>query len=425
MYDFETDPEYQELLDWAAEFVKTEVAPLDQVFLNPWDRKDPESDKFVRPLMERVKDKKLWACHLPPELGGGGYGQVKLALLNEILGQSDWAPIVFGTQAPDSGNAEIISHFGTDEQKERFLKPLLAAQVTSCFSMTEPQAGADPRLFTCRAERRGDKWVLNGEKWFASNARWADFLVLMAISDPSVVVHRGASMFLVPSDTPGLEIVRNVGVFGEDPRQASHAYLRFTDAELPADALLGPEGAAFRIAQVRLGGGRVHHAMRTIGAARKAFDMMCERVISRELRDGRLADLNTTKERIAQSWIELEQFRLLVLRTAWLIDKHNDYKLVRADISAVKAAMPGVLRNIAQRALHLHGSLGVTTEMPFGRLLMDAEWLALADGPTEVHQQALADTVLAKYAPAPDVFPSTHLPRLHDAAVAKLGVTQR
>jgi acyl-CoA dehydrogenase len=419
MFNFEVEPEYEKLLTWADEFVRSEVEPLDLVWSNPYDRSNSAAMAAVRPLMQQVRDAGLWACHLPPELGGGGYGQVKLALLNEILGRSKWAPVVFGCQAPDSGNAEILAHFGTTEQKARYLQPLLDGDVVSAYSMTEPHAGSEPRLFICRAERDGEDWVINGEKWFASNASSASFIIAMVITDPSVPVHKGASMFLVPTDTPGLEFVRNVGVYGHGKDEPSHAYLRFNDVRLPENALLGGEGKAFHIAQVRLGGGRIHHAMRTLGAARRAFDLMCERVLSRSVRHGLLADLSTTKERIAQSWIEIEQFRLLVLRTAWLIDTHNDYAKVRADIAAVKAAMPAVLRNVVQRSLHLHGSLGVTNELPLVDLLIEAEIMALVDGPTEVHEATLAKEILKQYQPAPDTFPSGHLPRLREAALAK------
>jgi len=421
MYSFETDPDYQAKLDWAADFVATEVEPLDHVFPNPFDRGDEAAMAVVRPLMERVREQGLWACHLGPELGGPGYGQVKLALLNEILGRSEWAPVVFGCQAPDSGNAEILAHFGTPEQKARYLQPLLDGELVSCFSMTEPQGGSDPRLFTASARRDGDDWVLSGEKWFATNALEATFYVVMLTTDPDVSVHRGASMFLVPADTPGLEVIRNVQLAGAHPGRSSHGYLRFNDARVGPDALLGGEGQAFAIAQTRLGGGRIHHAMRTIGAAQRAFDLMCERAVSRRTHDGTLADLGITKQKIAQSWIEIEQFRLFVLRTAWLIDKYNDYKVVRKDIAAVKAAMPDVLRNVAQRALHLHGSLGVSEEMPFGRMLIEAEWLAIVDGPTEVHEITVVKQLLARYEPADERFPSGHLPKLREAALAKLG----
>ena len=420
MFDFTIDPVYQKKLDWADAFVREEVEPLEFVFSRPWDRSDAAAMKAVRPLMERVRAEGLWACHLPPELGGGGYGQVKLALLNEILGRAAWGPIVFGCQAPDSGNAEILAHFGTEEQKARFLQPLLDAEVVSCFAMTEPQAGADPRLFTTRAERTEGGWRLSGEKWFASHARWAEFLIVMAITDPDVPVHRGATMFIVPADTPGLEIVRNVGVFGDTDDQASHAYVRFNDVELPADAILGPEGGAFMVAQVRLGGGRIHHAMRTIALARSAFDMMCERAVSRKTRHGRLADFQMTQEKIADSWIQIEQFRLLVLRTAWLIDKHHDYQKVRRDIAAVKVAMPQVLHDVVQRAMHLHGALGVSDEMPFVKMMVAAESLGIADGATELHKMTVARRTLREYQPVTTPFPSQHIPTRRAEAQARL-----
>jgi acyl-CoA dehydrogenase len=420
MYDFENDPEYQELLEWATAFVRDEVTPLDCVFPDPYDRRDEAAMAVARPLMERVREKGLWACHLPPAQGGGGYGQVKLALLNEILGGSRWAPTIFGCQAPDSGNAEILAHFGTPEQQRRYLQPLLDGEIVSCFAMTEPQGGSDPRLFATTARRDADGWVLSGEKWFASNAATANFFIVLAVTDADVPVHRGASMLIVPARTAGVEIVRDVHVFGEPPGAAGHAYLRFSDVRLPAESLLGEAGQAFAIAQTRLGGGRVHHAMRTVGAARQAFDAMCERAVSRRTRTGVLADYGHAQHAIAQSWIEIEQFRLLVLRTAWLIDKYDDYGRVRKDIAAIKAAAPDVLRRVVRRAMHLHGSLGVSGEMPFGRLLLESEWLALVDGPTEVHETTIAKQVLADHEPAPDVFPSGHLPRLAEAATAKL-----
>ncbi|MFI0453850.1 acyl-CoA dehydrogenase family protein [Actinomadura sp. 6N118] len=413
-WDFETDPDYQELLDWAEAFVRDEVEPLDLVLGDPYDKTDPRYKEIVKPLQQRVKDRGLWACHLGPELGGKGFGQVKLALLNEILGRSRWAPSVFGCQAPDSGNAEILAHFGTPEQKEHYLRPLLDGDISSSYSMTEPHGGADPTLFTTRAVRDGDEWVVNGEKWFSSNARHASFIIVMAVTDTEVSAYEGMSMFIVPAGTPGLTIVRNVGVAGE--REGSHGYLRYEDVRVPAGNLLGAEGGAFVIAQTRLGGGRIHHAMRTIAQVRKAFDMMCERAVSRETRWGPLAKLQMTREKIADSWIEMEQFRLLVLRTAWLIDKHQDYKKVRKDIAAVKAAMPKVLHDVVQRAMHLHGALGVSNEMPFAKMLLGAEALAIADGPTEVHKITVARQVLRDYEPVKGLWPTAHLPTRREAA---------
>ncbi|WP_410050165.1 acyl-CoA dehydrogenase family protein [Actinomadura sp. CNU-125] len=259
----------------------------------------------------------LWATHLGPELGGQGFGQLKLALLNEILGRSPWASHVFGCQAPDTGNAEIIAHYGTEEQKERYLRPLLEGEIFSSYSMTEPHAGADPTRFTCRAVKDGDEWVINGRKYFSSNAKTASFLIVMAVTDTEVSRYEGMSMFLVPTDTPGIEIERNVGLYGEPMNEGFHALIRYDDVRVPAASLLGGEGRAFAVAQTRLGGGRIHHAMRTIGLAQKALDMMCERALSRETQGGRLADKQFVQGYIADSYAQLVQFRLFVLYTAW------------------------------------------------------------------------------------------------------------
>jgi acyl-CoA dehydrogenase len=418
-WDFETDAEYQELLDWVDQFVAQEVEPLDLVLGNPYDKSDKRANAIVRPLQQAVRDKGLWACHLGPELGGKGYGQVKLALLNEILGRSRWAPSVFGCQAPDSGNAEILAHYGSPSQKDRYLQPLLDGEISSCYSMTEPHAGADPTLFVTQAQRDGDEWVINGEKWFSSNARFSSFLIVMAVTNPDVSAYNGMSMFIVPADAPGVQLVRNVGVGGESAHEGTHAYMRYRDVRVPADHLLGDEGGAFVIAQTRLGGGRIHHAMRTIAQVKKAFDMMCERAVSRTTRHGPLASLQMTQERIADSWIEIEQFRLLVLRTAWLIDKHHDYKRVRKDIAAVKVAMPKVFHDVAQRAMHLHGALGVSSEMPFASMLTSAEALAIADGPTEVHKITLATQLMKDYKPTEGLWPSGHLPTRREQALTR------
>jgi acyl-CoA dehydrogenase len=415
-WDFSTDPEYQDLLDWADEFVRDEVEPLDLVLGSPYDKANERAQAIARPLMQEVRDRGLWACHLGPDLGGKGYGQMKLALLNEIIGRSSWAPSIFGCQAPDSGNAEILAHFGTDAQKARYLQPLLDGEISSCYAMTEPQGGADPGLFVTRAVRDGDEWVINGEKWFASHSDYASFLIVMAVSDPDAGPYKGMSMFIVPAETSGIETIRNVGIGTEPEGKGHHGYLRFDDVRVPADHVLGGEGGAFAIAQTRLGGGRIHHAMRTVAALRKAFDMMCERAVSRQTRTGPLASLQMTQEKIADSWIEIEQFRLLVLRTAWLIDHHNDYRKVRKDIAAVKVAMPKVYFDVVQRAMQLHGALGVSNEMPFASMMVGAQVMGIADGPTEVHKQTLARQVLRTYSPNEDPFPSGHLPTRRAAA---------
>lgn len=415
-WDFETDPEFQKKLDWIEDFMRDEVEPLSHLGMAVYSTLGRE--KFLKPLQQQVKDQGLWACHLGPELGGQGFGQLKLALMNEKLGRNSLAPSVFGCQAPDSGNAEIIAHYGTEKQKAQYLWPLLNGEIRSAFSMSEPTGGSDPLTFTTRAVLDGDAWVINGEKWFSTNAKYSKLLVLYAITDPDAKdPYRRTSIFLVPTDTPGVEIVRNVGVgAGGEIGGGNEGYVRYNNVRLPYDALLGERGAAFVIAQVRLGGGRVHHAMRTVGACRHALELMCQRAVSRTTRDGRLADLQMVQEQIADSWIAVESFRLLVLRTAWLIDKHKDYQKVRKDIAAIKVAMPKVYHDVAAKAAHLHGALGVSNEMPFMRMVTSALVMGIADGPTEVHKVTLAKQILKDYQPDNDLFPSYHIPKLQDEA---------
>jgi acyl-CoA dehydrogenase len=409
-WEFQTEPDYQRLLEWADAFVSEAVEPLDYVVAQPWDLADPVRRELIPPLQAMVREKGLWATHLGPELGGPGYGQVKLGLLNEILGRSACAPIVFGCQAPDSGNAEILAHYGTEEHKQRYLEPLLANDIVSCFSMTEPQGGADPGVFETRAVRDGDEWVITGEKWFSSHAQYAAFLIVMAVTDPRAPLPQRLSAFIVPAETAGVEIVREVGLYGEPEGHGSHPYVRYNDVRVPADGLLGPEGGGFTVAQVRLGGGRIHHAMRTVGATKRVFDMLCERAVSRRTKGEPLADKQLVQQMVADSWVEIEQFRLLVLHTAWKIDQGWGYKALRADISAVKVVMAKLLHDVTARALQVHGSLGVTNEMPFMRNLLDSFVLGLADGPSEVHKVTVARQVLRGYKPAEGLFPSAHGP---------------
>jgi acyl-CoA dehydrogenase len=416
-WDFETDPEYQKKLDWVQEFVETEVEPLTHIGVGLGGVKSKAYQKAIRPLQQKVKDMGLWACHLTPDLGGQGYGQVKLALLNEKLGRVGLAPVVFGCQAPDTGNAEIISHYGTQAQKDKYLWPLLNNEITSGYSMTEPQGGSDPLAFTTRAELKGDEWVINGEKWFTSGARNAEVFVVYAVTDPDHKdPYKRMSMFLVPRKAKGVEVIRYVGVGGG---RGSEGYIRYNDVHVPFDALLGPRGAAFELGQVRLGGGRVHHAMRTVGQCQKALDLMCQRAVSRTTRDGKLADYQMVQEQIADSYIQLQQFRLQVLHVAWLIDKHKDYKVVRKDIAAVKVAMPKVYHDIVSKAMHLHGALGVSNEMPFTGMLISSMVMGIADGPTEVHKVTVAKQILKDFRPDNDLFPSYHVPKVRDAAREK------
>jgi acyl-CoA dehydrogenase len=419
--DFRIDPEFQKQLDWMNIFVREEVEPLDLLFPSsgaPYDMKNAKARAVVKPLQEQVKARGLWACHLPPELGGKGYGQLKLALMNEIIGRCSWAPTVFGCAAPDTGNAEILAMFGTKEQKARYLQPLLDGEICSTFSMTEPQAGADPKEFTCKAWREGDEWVIEGEKWYSSNARYASFLIVMAVSEPDAPPHSRMSMFIVPSETPGIIIKRNVGGMNDTEEEGSHAYIHYDRVRVPLDAMLGKPGEAFKVAQARLGGGRIHHAMRTVGLCNRAMEMMLERAVSRRTQGKLLADHQFVQGMIADSAIDLEQFRLLILKTAWIID-NEPHGTARTHIGMCKVAMAKVYHDIAQRAVHLHGALGTSRDTPLAKLWMGAPMLAVADGPTEVHKVQIAKALLRNAKPAPGLFPSEHIPTKREAARAR------
>ena len=419
--DFSVEPEFQEQLDWIREFVDTEAVPLDLAFGGEegiYNKAHPLWAEVVRPLQEKVKKRGLWACHLGKDLGGLGYGQTKLALMNEILGRSGFASSLFGCQAPDSGNAEILAHYGTEAQKETYLEPLLNGEISSCYSMTEPQGGSDPNVFKCKATRDGDDWIIEGEKWFSSSLRWAKFAIVMVVSNPDVPIYQGASMFLVPTDTPGLEIIRNTGMAHEPPGHGGHAYVRYNKVRVPKENLLGGEGQAFKIAQTRLGGGRLHHAMRTVGAVRRLLDMMAERAASRTTKGSLLADKQGVQEMIGRTWLDLQQFPLLVLHAAWTVDQVGG-SAARTEIAAVKVMTPQVYTDAAYRCMKLHGALGVSNEMPIAGMWLGGAALGLADGPTEVHMTTIAKHVLKNVEPTTTGWPSEHLPERREAARAR------
>jgi acyl-CoA dehydrogenase len=416
--DFSVEPDFQVKLDWMRSFVREECETMDLLFPQmgiAYDVRHAPSRRHLKPLQQMVKAQGLWACHLSPALGGPGYGQVKLALMNEILGRSSWAPTVFGTAAPDTGNAEILALFGTPGQKQRFLAPLMAGDIVSCFSMTEPQGGADPGEFICKAWREGEQWVIEGEKWFSSNARYASFMLVIAVTDPSAKLTERMSMFIVPAETPGFEIIRNVAIVGEpDPDDGAQCHVRYNKVRVPLDHMLGKPGEGFKVAQARLGGGRIHHAMRTVGKCQRAIDMMLERAVSRRTRGRALGDHQLVQAKIADSIIELEQFRLLVLNTAWMIDEIEAGRLPhgasRNHIGMCKVAMARVYADIIGRALELHGSLGISLDLPLALWHAGGMALAFADGPTDVHRSQLARAYLKQARPAAGVFPSEHIP---------------
>ena len=419
--DFSIEPEFQERLDWVNRFVRDDVEPLDVLF--PGCEFLPLDDTrraVVDPLKQQVRDHGLWACHLGPELGGQGYGAVRLTLINEILGRSGWSPIVFGTQAPDTGNAEILARFGTEGQRARYLQPLLDGEIFSCFSMTEPQGGSDPALFTTRATRDGDEWVIDGTKYFSSNATVATFLIVMAVTDPDVAVHRGTSMFLVPADTPGIEMDAVHHLYGSAGHEPGHAQVRYERVRVPAEAMLGDEGRGFAVAQSRLSGGRIHHAMRTIGMCQRALDMLCERALSRTTRDGRLADKQFVQGFAADSYAQLLQFRLTVLHTAWLIDQGDEQAAITG-IGVLKTLIPKVLHDIVGRTIQVHGALGITSELPLMGWLTASYALGLADGPTEVHRSNLARHVLAGHEATDRPWPTEFRDYRREQAIERYG----
>jgi acyl-CoA dehydrogenase len=416
-WDFSTEPEFQEKLDWMQEFVREEIWPIETVY------EDMSEDGFRRaiaPLQEQVREQGLWAAHLPPDLGGQGFGQVKLGLMHEILGTSPYAPVVFGNGAPDSGNSEVLALAGTEDQKEQWLYPLLAGDLKSAFSMTEPDtAGSDPTLLETRAELVGDEWVINGRKWFSSNGSVADFLIVMAVTDPDAHKYQRASMLIVPADTPGVTILRDIPTM-EHPeehfgRYGGHAEILYEDVRVPKDALLGARGAGFLIAQQRLGPGRIHHCMRWLGVSRRAFDMLCERALTRYVHGSLLSEKQTVQNWIADSAAQMHAARLMTLHAAWKMDREGA-SAARQEISLIKFYGANVLHDVVDRALQIHGSLGYSTDLPLEQMYRFARAARLYDGPDEVHRQSVARQILRGYEAPEDGVPTQHVPTRRAAA---------
>jgi acyl-CoA dehydrogenase len=416
MWNFSTEPEYEAKLEWARDFVRKEIWPLETIVHDLGWR---SLERLYAPLRSEVKRQGLWACHLSPELGGQGYGQVRLGLLHEVLGSSAYAPYAFGCQAPDSGNSEILALAGTPEQKQRYLQPLLAGDLKSAFSMTEPGAGADPTLLTTRAVRDGDEWVIDGHKWFSTNGSIADFLIVMAVTDPDARSHQRASMFLVPADTPGVNVLRDVPTMAHPDQRFGqidgHAEVVYENVRVPADALLGAEGAGFLIAQHRLGPGRIHHCMRWLGQAQRAFDMLCERSTYRVSHGSVLGQHQSVMNWIADSAAEMQAARLMTLHAAWVIDTQGA-SAARKEIALIKFYGAKVLHDVIDRAIQAHGSLGYSTDLPLESMYRHARAARIYDGPDEVHRQSVARLILRGYQPPPEEIPSEHVPTRRAAA---------
>jgi alkylation response protein AidB-like acyl-CoA dehydrogenase len=401
MWDFSTEPEFQEKLDWVERFCREEIEPLELLF--PYavrlGRRDEKMRALVRPLQDQIKAQGLWAVFLDEDLGGPGYGQLKLALLNEIIGRYSSAPAMFGCQAPDTGNMEILAAYGTEEQKQRWLGPLMEQQLFSAYSMTEPEGGSDPNLFKTRAVRDGDEWVINGEKWFTSAGRHADLLFVMCVN----------GIFIVPRETPGVE-------FLDYPR--THDHVRYNDVRIPLDHLLGPEDGAKVLAQRRLGGGRIHHAMRAIAQCKRAFDMMCERSLSRQSHGKLIAEHQMVQEAIADTYAEINMLRLMVLWTAWTIDNSSTAE-ARTQIAACKYTAAKVLREVSYRAIHVFGSLGVTDLTPLQAMWASAPTMSVMDGVDEVHKVTVSRNVLKQYRPHEGLWPTEYFPAKREEARKK------
>ncbi len=412
---FTIDPEFERELDWVRDFMRTQVWPLEVL-----DCDDDEFEVVLRALQAEVKKRGLWAAHLASELGGQGLGQVALAHLNEIIGSSFWGPYVFGCQAPDSGNAEILALAGTPEQKETWLVPLLDGRIFSAFSMTEPEhAGSDPTRMSTTAVRDGDEWVIDGHKWFSSNAMAARFLVVMAVTDPDERPHRRASMFIVPRDTPGLDVVRNVPtMIGHERLGFGHPEVRYDGCRVPAANLLGGVGDGFAIAQMRLGPGRIHHCMRWLGQAQRAFDAMCERAVARTARGRRLADSDLIQSWIAESKAEMDAARLLTLKAAWVIDTQGS-AAARTDIAVIKYFGAEMLNRVIDRAIQVNGALGFSGDLPLEHMYRRARAARFVDGADEVHKTAVARQVLKGYTARE--WPSDHVPSRRAAAADFVG----
>jgi acyl-CoA dehydrogenase len=373
-------------------FMEEHVYPNEQALF----REDEQADALIRDLQGKAKEAGLWAPHLPPEAGGSGSGFIEYAYLNEEIGRSFIAQLLFGCQAPDAGNGEILHLFGTDEQKQRFLEPLVSGATRSFFGMTEPEvAGSDPTLLRGRAVRDGDEWVIDAHKWFSSGADGAGFGVVMVVTDPDADPHRRASMILVPTDAPGYELVRRVSVMGHEGRGwGTHCETRFTNVRVPVSNTLGEPGDGFRIAQKRLGPGRIHHVMRWLGQMQRAFELMCSYALERKAFGGPLAEKQTIQNWIAESAAEIQACRLMTLQAAHRLDDGDE---ARVEISLLKFHAARVLNDVIDRALQVHGGLGMTDDAPLAVMYRMARGARIYDGADEVHKMVVARRILRAF----------------------------
>jgi acyl-CoA dehydrogenase len=395
--EFSITPELRDTLAVVREFIDREVIPLERTALQiGFEGALPELNR----LRETARGMGLWAPAIPTEAGGAGLGLTEFAHLSEELGRTPFGHYVFNAQAPDIGNMELLLHHGTDEQQRRWLEPLVAGEIRSCFSMTEPgRAGSNPAWLTATASRDGDHYVLNGDKWFTTGADGAAFTIAMMITNPEAENrYVRASQIIVPTDTPGFHLVRNTPVMGEvGSGWASHAEVSFEDCRVPIANRIGDEGAGFILAQERLGPGRIHHCMRWLGICERSIDLMCDYAVNRELAPGRpLAGQQVVQHWIADSRTDVDAARLMVLRTAWKIEREGN-RAARVEVSQIKTLVANTLQRVLDRALQVHGGMGMTDYTPLAWWYRHERAARIYDGADEVHRNVVARHELAKH----------------------------
>ncbi len=409
--DFAYSPKVEEWRSRLLQFMDEFIYPAEPVYRQQMEEAgDPH---FVPPIVEELKQEArsrgLWNLFLPDEEYGAGLSVLEYAPLAEITGRVPWlAPEAINCSAPDTGNMEILHMFGTPEQKERWLMPLLEGEIRSCFSMTEPDvASSDARNIRTRIERDGDEYVITGRKWFSSGA--ADprckVAIVMGVTDPDADPYHRQSMVIVPLDSPGVTIERDPTVFGYHDR-GGHPVIHYDHVRVPVTNLLGEPGSGFAIAQARLGPGRIHHCMRSIGAAERCFDLMASRAKARVAFGKTLAEQGVVQDWLAEARMMIEQARLLVLKTAWMIDRVGA-KGARVEVAAIKVVAPRVLAWVADRAMQVFGGAGFTDDFPLAAFYSMGRWLQIADGPNEVHKRSVARAELKRYEPGyvPEPYP--------------------
>jgi len=395
--DFMIPSEIEQLCESVHAFMKDHIYPLER-FRGGWvpEVGGPAYPPILKEVQAKAKAAGYWAFHLPKEAGGAGLPFMHYVLVNETLGRAPVAPLCFGSQAPDSGNAEILWRHGTPEQKKTWLTPLVNADIRSCFSMTEPEvAGSDPRLLRTTAVRDGDYYVINGHKWFSSGAHGAAFAIVMAMTNPEQESpYLRFSQIIVPTDTPGFKIARGIPIMGEDDNH--HAEIWYEDCRVPVTNRLGAEGMGFVIAQERLGPGRIHHCMRWLGMAQRAFELMCEYATQREMFGSTLARKANIQDWIAEARADIHAARLMTLHAAWKIDTEGASG-AREEISLIKFFGARMLHNVVDKAVQVFGAAGVTEDHPLSMFYRQARLARIYDGPDEVHKMVVARRILAKY----------------------------